>query len=128
MLYQILSLTFGYELNSSLQIGDEVYWTSASPLGGFTHNQSGVTMHIGSIITINTTTNTVQVKSHHVDVNGDLLPNIQPPLNSFISFAKNNVVNNNDLTGYYANVNFINNSTMKAELFSVGSEISESSK
>tara|TARA_R100001369_G_scaffold89255_1_gene126693 strand:+ start:160 stop:546 length:387 start_codon:yes stop_codon:yes gene_type:complete len=128
MLYQILSLTFGYELNISVQIGDEVYWTGVGLLGGFTHNQSGMTMHIGSIIAINTATNTIQVKSTYVDAQGNFLNNIEPPIGSFISFAKNNTVNNNDLTGYYSSVNFVNNSTIKAELFSVGSEISESSK
>ena len=47
---------------------------------------------------------------------------------SFISFLKNNQVNKKSVKGYYAEVKFVNNSTEKAELFSVGSEISESSK
>lgn len=48
--------------------------------------------------------------------------------NSFISFLKNNEVNKKSVKGYYAEVKFVNNSKEKAELFSVGSEISESSK
>ena len=36
--------------------------------------------------------------------------------------------NTSSMLGYYASVNFVNNSTEKAELFSVGSEITESSK
>jgi len=32
------------------------------------------------------------------------------------------------LLGYYASVNFVNNSTDKIELFSVGSDVVESSK
>ena len=51
-----------------------------------------------------------------------------PTANDFISFAKNNKVNMSSLLGYYAGVNFVNNSTEKVELFSVGSEVSESSK
>jgi len=47
---------------------------------------------------------------------------------SFISFLKNNQVNKKSVKGYYAEVKFVNNSKEKAELFSVGSEISESSK
>ena len=48
--------------------------------------------------------------------------------NSFISFLKNNKVNKKSVKGYYAEVKFVNNSVEKAELFTVGSEISESSK
>jgi len=48
--------------------------------------------------------------------------------NSFISFLKNNEVNKKSVKGYYAEVKFVNNSKEKAELFSVGSEILESSK
>tara|TARA_R100001463_G_scaffold136321_1_gene201427 strand:- start:714 stop:1289 length:576 start_codon:yes stop_codon:yes gene_type:complete len=47
---------------------------------------------------------------------------------SFISFLKNNQVNKKSVKGYYAEVKFVNNSKEKAELFSVGSEILESSK
>jgi len=43
-------------------------------------------------------------------------------------FAKNQAINTSSLLGYYADVKFENNSRTKAELFSVGSEISESSK
>lgn len=128
MLSFMLSLVFSYDLNSSIQIGDEVYWTGVTPLGGFSQDASGMVMHIGSVSLIDTTTNTITILSYHVDIDGNPLENIVPPVNSFISFAKNKVVNNNDLTGYYASINFVNNSREKAELFSVGSGVSESSK
>ena len=128
MLSFLLSLVFSYELNNSIQIGDEVYWTGVTPLGGFSQDASGMVMHIGSVSTIDRATNTITVLSYHVDGVGNPLANIVPPAGSFISFAKNKVVNNNDLTGYYASINFVNNSREKAELFSVGSGISESSK
>ena len=51
-----------------------------------------------------------------------------PPLGAYISFAKDKRGNTSSLLGYYASVNFVNNSTEKAELFSVGFEVSESSK
>ena len=47
---------------------------------------------------------------------------------SFIMFKKNEVINNSGLKGYYAEVNFKNNSIEKAELFAVSSEIAQSSK
>ena len=51
-----------------------------------------------------------------------------PSQGDYIMFGKSNVVNSSSLLGYYAEVKFVNNSHQKAELFSVGSEISESSK
>ena len=45
-----------------------------------------------------------------------------------ISFAKDKTVNTSSLLGYYASVKFVNNSQEKIELFSIGSEIQESSK
>ena len=49
-------------------------------------------------------------------------------VNSFIMFSKSNNVNSASLKGYYAQVEFRNNSNKKAELFAVGSEIVQSSK
>ena len=43
-------------------------------------------------------------------------------------FAKNHVANTSSLLGYFADVKFENNSIDKIELFSVGSEVTESSK
>ena len=52
-----------------------------------------------------------------------------PPANGdFVLFAKNSVISTSSLLGYYADVKFENNSTDKIELFSIGSEISQSSK
>ena len=122
-------LTFNYEINSSTQTGDQVYWNAVSTSGGFEHDlDTGVVMHVGTITNINNVTNEITVLSPHVDSLGNPLPNVEPPVGAFISFSKNNVVNNNDLTGYYASVQFVNNSKVKAELFSVGSGVSESSK
>ena len=58
------------------------------------------------------------------------VPPTSPVLNSnsFIMFKKNEVINNSGVKGYYAEVNFKNNSIEKAELFAVSSEIVESSK
>ena len=48
--------------------------------------------------------------------------------NTFIMFSKNNKANLSDLTGYFAEAKFTNNSRKKVELFAVGSEIAQSSK
>ena len=46
----------------------------------------------------------------------------------FIMFSKNKAVNNSSLLGYYAEVKLSNDSTDKVELFSIGSEVTQSSK
>ena len=46
----------------------------------------------------------------------------------YFMFVKDQVVNKSGLTGYYANFKLMNNSVGQAELFSVGSEITENSK
>jgi len=53
---------------------------------------------------------------------------IVPSEQDYVLFVKNQVVNKTSLKGYYANVKFENNSKRAAEIFSVGSEITESSK
>ena len=54
---------------------------------------------------------------------------VSPPSDGdYISFAKDKRVNTSSLLGYYASVKFVNDSKGKVELFSIGSEIQESSK
>ena len=50
-----------------------------------------------------------------------------PKYNDFIMFSKFNQSDGN-ITGYYAKCRFVNNSPDKAELFSIGSNVTESSK
>ena len=51
-----------------------------------------------------------------------------PSQGDFIMFAKDNAVNLSSVLGYYAEVTFNNNSREEAELFSIGSDVFESSK
>ena len=51
-----------------------------------------------------------------------------PSQSDYCMFIKNQIINMNSLSGYYADVMFENDSKLKAELFSVSSEITESSK
>ena len=55
-------------------------------------------------------------------------PGTPPEPGDYIFFVKNQVVNMNGLSGYYADAKFQNNSKVKAELFAVSSEVTESSK
>ena len=118
---QIIQLSFQNELNQSLQVGDEVFYSSTTSQGGFSTSELGNVIRLGEVETINRTTNKIEVL---YDNN-----NVTPPnSNNFIFFVKNRTVNKAGLIGYYADVQFKNNSKRKVELFSVGSEIFESSK
>ena len=51
-----------------------------------------------------------------------------PNIGDFILFKKNSAVNTSSLLGYYADVKFENNSDVKAEILSISSEVTQSSK
>jgi len=135
----VQTLNFDHDINTSLQIGDQVYMTSTSDFGGFQQNSSAVPIHIGHVHSIISSTE-IEVYSEYVcqtvdpsvgcNAVGDPLPYnlLDPTGGDYISFSKNRVVNNNDLLGYYASVHFVNNSTTDAKLWSVGSGITENSK
>ena len=58
----------------------------------------------------------------------DTTNGILPSLNDYILFSKNQAINTSSLLGYYADVKLENNSKNKVEIFSLSSEITESSK
>lgn len=125
----VQTLTFNHDINTSLQVGDQVYMTSTQPLGGFDQNPDAVPIHIGYVHSIISSTE-IEVWSDYDDGIGNPLPYnlLDPNGGDYISFSKNRVVNNNDLLGYYASVQFVNNSTADAKLWAVGSGITENSK
>ena len=110
-------------INVSLQVGDIVYYTyGGQQLGGF-DNQSNLqnTKIFGEVMAIDDVNNTVTVRY-------DDTLTTPPPLNSYISFVKNQQLNTSSVLGYYAEINFVNDSEKEIELFNVGSEVTESSK
>ena len=129
----VFTLTFDFELNTSLQVGDNVYWTSTSSLGGFDQqpNISGQ-QHLGvvqNLLSPNSVGKHEVIVYSEYDVGGVPIPNIYPPPpGAYISFSKSRAVNNNELLGYYALIKFENNDDKEAKLWSVGTEITENSK
>ena len=119
----IITLSFD-NMNTSVQVGDIAYYSyNPSNIGGFDHSKLSTTKKLGEIVGGNSAGTPITANSITVEYNDN-----PPPANAFISFAKDKKVNTSSLLGYYADVKFINNSTKKVELFSVGSEIAESSK
>jgi hypothetical protein len=107
-----ITLTFPEPIQVSVQIGDTAY---------FTNDVNGVIMNVIGVITaINYTLNSITC---------DIDPTAPRPSNtSFILFSKTNEANMSALTGYYLYSQLRNNSTEYAELFSIGTEVFESSK
>ena len=118
----IVQTQFNFDsINVSAQVGDIVYVTSnGNQLGGFDESSLSTTSMLGPIISI--ANNAIVVRYDNSDMTFPLA------MGNFISFAKDKRVNTSSLLGYYASVNFVNNSRGKIELFSVGSDVSESSK
>ena len=119
-----ITVTFSFDLNESVQLGDTLHYvnpTNDTLQGGdvIPFNNDGI-IEVGAITTVNYATNTIVADIQ----NSTALPTGT----SFFLFSKDNRANMASLLGYYAEGEFTNNSTEKAELFSVGSEIFESSK
>jgi hypothetical protein len=100
-------LTFPVPLNTSLQVGDIVYYL----------NENEEIKEIGPCIEITNTT----IECYTTGDISELLNT------SFIFFGKDNEINTSGLIGYYAKVKFVNETTDYAELFAVNSEIFTSS-
>ena len=110
----------------SLQIGDTAYYSNVTSTAGI-YTSSSFTK-IGLIKGINNTTsldNGTETTTLTCEIDE---ATVVPTTSDFIFFSKDNKVNLTSLLGYYASVKFKNNSTSKAEMFSIGCEIAESSK
>ena len=107
-----------YNINTSAQIGDTVYYCYFETDGGFSTNSSDI-IEIGVI------------KNFQSESIIDVTPintSLLLPETAFILFSKDNAVNMSSPLGYYSLIQFKNNSTVKSEIFSIGCEIFESSK
>ena len=133
----------------SLQIGDILFYVNSNNnefTGGFNSSTNNTAVKIGKITNIEsgqTNAQGVMVDENageftdyasglsvtlitcEVD-NSTPLPLVSN--SAFLFFQKDNKVNSTSLLGYFAKMQFKNNSTERAELFTVSCEISESSK
>jgi hypothetical protein len=149
-----INLTFFHELNVSVQIGDIVYFVPTIPVGMAGNPtwggpwESTTTPHMTAdredILMIGPVTNITVIPPEFDPVTQQMTPLTsiieadfddtlaaqygRPSNRDFIMFSKDNKVNLSSLLGYYSLAKFRNNSTEKAELFSVGADFVESSK
>tara|TARA_R100000900_G_scaffold3940_1_gene5297 strand:+ start:104 stop:508 length:405 start_codon:yes stop_codon:yes gene_type:complete len=130
------NIRFSNKVNKSLQVNDYVYAISAGA------DAVSATDLVGRVSEVRNANFIADTEELIQDANG-VNPgeenytetkqaitgaNKVPGAGDFIMFRKDNRVNNCSLKGYYAEVMLTNTGTSKKELFSLGSEITESSK
>ena len=127
----VITLNNIKNLNNSLQVGDMIYATpttqQVSGVTDFENQATGVNKLVGILRRI-----TIEGSTVILDVDDSLFANVPqnayiPAVNDFLMFSKYSQTDG-DVNGYYAQATFKNNSTKKAELFSVGSEVTINSK
>jgi len=114
-----ITLTFTEPLNVSLAIGDTVHYSTMSNSGGYFISNNFKSL--GEVVKIDG-------KKVFVKDDTTLTPPVINLSGTYFMFTKPNKVNLTNLTGYFAEVKFVNEDTKKAELFAIGSEVVESSK
>ena len=129
----LIDFSFGFPLNTSCQVGDSIYIVDITAQGASaTPFFSGSTSNVTFFGIVNDLTNPTGESSDPIiiQVEHNISPAPDPSfyMNKFFIFSKDKTVNTSGITGYYAKAKFENNSTTKAELFSVGAEITLSSK
>jgi hypothetical protein len=117
---QWLVISFN-NINISVQVGDLIFYVATtSSAGGFDFSNAPQLL-FGTVIEINGAELTVE----YDDTNN---PNPPPSAGDYIMFAKDQCINKSGIKGYYLKARFVNNHKHKGELYSVGTEVSESSK
>ena len=116
-------ITFDEDINTSLSLNDTIHYVTATNIGN------------GNVIDSDDLEEySLEIKSigkNTITVGHDNSTNPPAPIfeeGDFVLFKKNSNINKSGVTGYYAEVTFGNSATGKAELFSVSSQINESSK
>ena len=124
----VITLTNITNLNTSLQVGDMIYFTSIDNNLFNSSNQVGGNINasnkLGFLRRIQQDTLTLTTYRLWVD-NSAFTTAVDA--GDFIMFSKYNQ-SDSDIKGYYMQVRLVNNSNEKAELFSISSEVTESSR
>ena len=118
-----IDINFEEDQTGNVSIGDVLYASTVNLLNADANNTVGYAtldlqtiIKIGEVIGVNT--NQVELKDNSGVVTAG----------TYIFSVKNHTIESAGMLGYYASVKFENDSKEKAEMFSVGSEITPSSK
>ena len=125
----IVEYTIQGQINSSVQVGDNIYFSLKTPNSSYeTSNSFTYSGVVGSIeIGLSSSIISVNVDNDNNIPGGSDYENIDVN-DYFLFFSKDSSVNISRVKGYHANVTMVNDSSKKAELFTVGAEIQKSSK
>ena len=121
----VVTITFNHALNESLSIGDVLYKVQSEAVGntGYIESSNESYERLGTVVAIDW-------ENYMVNIDPTGFLNID--VDDFLFFAKDGVAETSSIIGYYAEVKFVNNKWThkreRAELFSVGVDIFESSK
>ena len=107
-----IQMTFSYPINTSLQVGDIIYKSAV------TSGVGAAPVELGKCTALTSTVITCEIPTTLA----------RPGSTDFILFSKNNEANLSTVLGYYGEVKFKNSSTIKSELFSIGTDMFVSSK
>ena len=122
-----LTLTFENPIQDSVQVGDEIFFTPVTTVGGA--SVGGDIISIGPCASINAARLIMTVTYPTGGPTPGTSPYGSAISSYFILFSKHKNVNPSGLIGYYAEATMKNNELDKvSELFSVGADIFESSK
>ena len=113
-------INFDKKINDSVQAGDALYQSDISSGSATSHTLVGEITGVGEKY-IDVATGDAPAGFATADV-------VAGAITPFFTFQKPVDENISSLKGYHAEVEFINNSSIKQELFAVGSEITMSSK
>ena len=141
----LVDLEFEQPLNVSLQIGDSAYYVDTS--AAYTSSQSSASGVSGGVQVSQNSTNPdyigiVQAISNARNLPPYTIANPAPTItvdttlpasvfhnhSAFIFFSKDNKANLSSILGYYADIQFKNDSKQYAEVYSVGVDTFNSSK
>ena len=118
-----IEIKFTGQLNESIQIGDIVYYMPVAAMGGFNTSNTTNAVELGQVVKIVEEETFYNI---HVDIGSASFSS--PASSTFYMFSKDNTVNLASVLGYHAEIQFVNNSNVKSEMFSVGSNIQVNSK
>lgn len=131
----IQTIYFDGRMNISAQVGDYAFYLNATPNDDKSIEWSNTSPTCFGVITdVGEASLGPYIKVD--DQDADLITaniliagvSMTPSNDSLIMFAKDNSVNKTGVGGYYMEVTIKNDSTSHAEIFTLGSEISTSSK
>ena len=132
----MITVTVNGIVNISLSVGDTVYFVNnINEIGPFNTGDefdSETGSGASNIIKLGTVNSISQGDFSFIlqinEESGIFGTDNEPSVNSFLLFSKDNSVELSSLVGYYNKVRLSNNSNVKAELFSVGVDVAQSSK